>query len=480
MAYSSNTISQQDPAWKNQKLGFSNNKIGPYGCTLTCLTILVNGFGKQETPATMNAKLKALGRGSGFIDDLVVWGGLPVLYPEFSLRKVTLCRKDSQRAPLDEIDAALARGQAVLVELDRSPAAGIQNHWVVLYKKEGNDYLMNDPWTYPVDRGETKLATRYAFGRSLAKIITAVVWYEMEGTAPPPDDGMYVRVLMSAASGLRLRAQPTTASATLTVEAAGAYLRVLDDEVDTAAKIGVTGEWLHVRNLNGVEGYVAAWFVEAAENTTDTEDDSENTPADEPDETNDTPDNTNTDPPADETNDAPADETPPADDSLPGTLTVTVFPSLGRNGLRMRSQPNIGGALIGVLAGGTQLTILDNPLFAAPKVGVYGQWLHVSAPNGRKGYVAAWYVKLNEPLIDIPPADGLIVYVSPLARGGLRMRRGPSTGYRIVKTLKANSALIVLGNEEEAITKIGTTGEWLHVRDETETEGYVAAWYIVR
>ena len=705
MAYSPNTISQQDPAWKNERLGFSSHKIGPYGCTLTCLTMLVNGFGKNETPASLNQKLKGLGSRSGFIDDLVVWGGLPMLYPEFSMRKITLCRETTKPAPLDEIDAALARGQAVLVELDRSPAAGIQNHWVVLYKKEGNDYLMNDPWPYPVDSGETKLAPRYAAGRSLAKVITAVVWYEMADTAPPMDDGFYVQIAESASAGLRLRAQPTIDSVTLALIPARAFLRVVENETSARAKIGMTDEWLHIRDQNGLEGYVAAWFVDAVEN----EDDDENneTPSDNPindpaDEPNDNPNDDPIDEPVDEPNDAPisppiieklkvyvskivgerglrmrsradlggslmttlnqsteltvledADEArakigvdgawlhveigarqgyvaawlvtldpneeivedpiededpndtsiPPVDEPvdnsdeepqipptpglkvyvvrdvgsrglrmraqpslagslvstlsqsteltsledadvthtkvgvngewlhvrsgtregyvaawlvvfdldeepsidepvnedpinepndspvvpvdetpipIPETLTVTVFPSLGRNGLRMRSKPSLSGTLVGVLAGSTQLKVLDNPLFAAPKVGTYGQWLHVEAPNGRSGYVAAWYVKLDQKILNIAPPTTLIVYVTSLARGGLRMRKGPATGWGIVKTLKANSALTVLENEEEAITKIGATGQWLHVRDEAGAEGYVAAWYIVR
>lgn len=34
------------------------------------------------------------------------------------------------------------------------------------------------------------------------------------------------------------------------------------DEANPLAKIGVKGQWLHVRTDGGTEGYVAAWFVE--------------------------------------------------------------------------------------------------------------------------------------------------------------------------------------------------------------------------
>ena len=64
--------------------------------------------------------------------------------------------------------------------------------------------------------------------------------------------------------GLRLRAQPTTASDTLAFEAPGAVLTVLETEAAAKPKIGVNGQWIRVRDASSREGYVAAWYVEAA------------------------------------------------------------------------------------------------------------------------------------------------------------------------------------------------------------------------
>jgi len=68
---------------------------------------------------------------------------------------------------------------------------------------------------------------------------------------------LYVRPLED---GIRIRKQPRDGEAigavnTLTV------LESLETPEATRAKLGVTGEWLNVRLLTGVEGYVAAWFV---------------------------------------------------------------------------------------------------------------------------------------------------------------------------------------------------------------------------
>src|SRR5262245_20671092 len=64
--------------------------------------------------------------------------------------------------------------------------------------------------------------------------------------------------------GLRLRAQPTTASNTLAFEAPGTVLTVLEAEGTARAKLGVYNQWIQVRDANALEGYVAAWYVEVA------------------------------------------------------------------------------------------------------------------------------------------------------------------------------------------------------------------------
>jgi hypothetical protein len=51
-------------------------------------------------------------------------------------------------APLGQIDAALAAGQPVIVRVDASPNPGLQWHYVLLYARKGDDYLMLDPWPY--------------------------------------------------------------------------------------------------------------------------------------------------------------------------------------------------------------------------------------------------------------------------------------------------------------------------------------------
>ncbi len=231
MAFNLINYSQQDPAWKAVKIGKSSETIGHVGCALTSVAMLVSGHSYPETPKTLNAKLKSRG---GYVDAAIIWGAVTGIYPGIIYRNLVLCRDTA--APLPQIDAYLSKGQPVLVEVDSSPKAGLQTHWVVLYKKQGGDYLMLDPWPHPTESGqEVTLTSRYSHGKPLKKSITAVVFYEClqsglgdsgdtASTEPasPTEPGTYVKIPVTVDAGLRLRSAPTTASATVAIEPPGA------------------------------------------------------------------------------------------------------------------------------------------------------------------------------------------------------------------------------------------------------------------
>jgi hypothetical protein len=107
-------------------------------CTATSVAIILSGHGYSETP-------KSLGKTQNPM-------ALPARDPLGAVsqicRNVTLSHSFHvpPTTPLTQIDASIAAGQPVIVMVDNSPAAGLQTHWVVLYAKEGNDYLMLDPW----------------------------------------------------------------------------------------------------------------------------------------------------------------------------------------------------------------------------------------------------------------------------------------------------------------------------------------------
>jgi hypothetical protein len=306
MSFTPNYLSQRDSKWINEKLGFDDTvTIGTDGSTLVCLTTLVNGYGFNETPSSMNRKLKDMGSGIGFLGSLIVWPGLTRAFPQIVFRRIVVCR--DQPAPLDEINTSLDSGQPLVIEIDRSPSPGLQNHWVVLYARQGDDYLMLDPWPQPPDNAPSNLAGRYGFGRPLNEFISAIAWYDaigspaptpaqttdlnpaaeplpaltpvptplpapttsQEPTQPPtpvPPPGavpQLLRVLVSsqASAGLRLRDRPSDNGNILEVLMPGTVMTVLEPAAAAQAKIGVVNQWLNVKLPGGMIGFVAAWYV---------------------------------------------------------------------------------------------------------------------------------------------------------------------------------------------------------------------------
>ena len=476
MSFTPNYLSQRDPRWKNEQLGFDNTiTIGTDGCALTSLTMLVNGYGFNETPSTVNQKLKAMGAGGGFIGGLVIWGSLTRSFPKVVYQNII--QWNNPPADLNSIDASIAAGQPVVVELDRSPAPGLQNHWVVLYGKQGNDYLMLDPWPVPPDSGPTTLIARYGFGRQPQEFIAAAVWYLTVGpstpSAPPSGPGFYVQVPVTLVTGLNLRSTPSVSGNLITRENAGSWLKVLEPAAAAQAKIGVQDQWLNVLDSQGNSGYVAAWYIQSSSGQV-----------------------TPTPSPAPSPQPAPAPAPQPQPSSQTG-LTVMVS-SQATAGVRLRDQPNLNGNTVAFEAVGTVLTVLESPTAAQAKIGQQDQWLNVKDGSGNAGYVAAWFVVAQSggtPAPSTPTSSGttpapqppagttsasLTVVVSSQASAGLRLRDQPNENGNILLSLAPATVLQVLEPASLAQSKIGVNGQWLNVKEPGGKIGYVAAWYVVQ
>jgi len=371
--------SQQDPQWKKDILGFGDpgDTIGYVGCALTSVAMLLSGHGYAETPRTLNQKLKNV---DGFVSAGIRWGAVSQIYPKVTLKAYIPC--STSDAPLAQINAALAAGQPAIVQVDSSPADGIQTHWVVLYGRKGDDYLMLDPWPYQTDvTKEDLLLKRYAQGRTLKRAISHVILFEAYGatpTQPKPDpvstDEPCARVKDSVTWGLNVRSSidiSSMANVVATVPS-GTQLTLL--EADGPSKIGAVNQWVRVRTPQGQEGFAAAWYLESLPGQPPA-------PVTEP---ASTPATTPTSTPA----------TPPKE-KKEDKLVVVVSKAVGVSGLRLRKTPSKGGSLVAVLKAGTRLTLLEPARKAKVKIGKANQWLHVRGPKDQRGYVGAEYVTLR-------------------------------------------------------------------------------------
>ena len=384
-------LSQQDPKWKSDILGFGDpeDTIGYVGCALTSVAMLLSGHGYTETPKTLNQKLKNV---QGFVSAAIRWNSVNQVYPNVTVKSNISCT--TSPAPLELIDAAIAAGQPAIVQVDSSPAEGIQTHWVVVYEKRGEDYLMLDPWPYqPDNTREDLLMKRYSRGNPLRRAISHVILYEVFGsgpavpvstpstpdTTPVPTDripALVARVKDSVTWGLNIRSSIDTSSMANVLEVVPAGTQLILLELDGTSKIGAINQWMRIRTPNGQEGFAAAWYLEPVTDT-------HPIPVTEPAPT-----------PAQEPPVVTTPPEPPQEEKQEDKLTIVVSSAVGTSGLRLRKSPSKGGALVTVLKAGTRLTVLEPAKKAKAKIGKANQWLHVHSPGDQRGFVSAEFVSL--------------------------------------------------------------------------------------
>jgi uncharacterized protein YgiM (DUF1202 family) len=450
---------QNDDTWKNTPLGNSSQTIGSWGCLLTSVTMMLNGIGYNETPVTVNDKMKKAG---GFQGPLFIPSVLPYVWGNCAYRDMQPC--ETVPAPLAQIDAAVAAGKPVILQVDWNKQAGIQTHFVLVKQKKGDDYVLYDPYKYGGDGPdkEVLLTQRYKFnGAKLATEISAVLWFENYSLAAPeppkvekvavPADAIKV---YNTIDDLALRADPSTTGYLWKRLMKVTELTVLDPSAEARAKLGVNGQWIKVQDPEGAQGFVAAWYV-----TEDKKAASAPPVA----------------APAPTAASAPA---PAAAPLPPGAIGL--YPT---EELSFRSQPTISPeTLIRRVPATEQLVSLESAEQTKAKVGVVNQWLKVRDASKKEGYVAAWYVKYASGGSAPAPAATPAVPAGAMAlvpTEELSFRSQPTISPEtLIRRLPVTEQLISLETAEQTIAKVGVNNQWIKVQDSTKKEGYVAAWYV--
>lgn len=393
--------SQQDPQWKQDILGFGDpaDTIGYVGCALTSVAMLLSGHGYAETPKTLNKKLQAVG---GFASASIRWGSVSQIYSQVSLKSSISCVNAD--APLGLIDASIAAGQPVIVMVDNNPAPELWTHWVLLYAKEGNDYLMLDPYPYQTDiKKKTYLMPRYSQGNSLQRSIMHVIIYECYtasggistpsgtstptgtpsttgGTQPTPPVTAPVtsgrstaKVKADVAWGLNIRSTIDTSSMANVVASipAGAELTLMED--DGVSKIGAVNQWVRVRDAQGHEGFAAAWYLEKGTIVA-----SAPAPAPAPS-------------PVSEAPASSTSTTTPEPAPAPEVQKLSVI--VKSAGAKVYQTASAKSAVLATEKSGARLTVVEAASGAVDKIGKAGKWLSVKSTNNKRGYVDGGLVK---------------------------------------------------------------------------------------
>jgi hypothetical protein len=126
--------SQNDPKWKNDKMGKSTLNLGNYGCTTSCISTLGTWFGEVITPKQL-ASTENLYTPQG----LVIWRQIDNIFSKmkFMYRYYSFNEKI--------IDDYLVTNPNTVVLLN----VNNRSHWVSALKKVQAGYLCSDPYPNP-------------------------------------------------------------------------------------------------------------------------------------------------------------------------------------------------------------------------------------------------------------------------------------------------------------------------------------------
>lgn len=119
--------SQRDERWADKTVGYSNESVLDVGCLVTSVAMVAKKYGQNVTP------LEIASDGDRFY-------GLTA-YMKLPWKGVA--GRSYHRTSISDIDRELNNGNYVIVGVGGCGYGG--SHFVVLTKKEGDDYIMHDP-----------------------------------------------------------------------------------------------------------------------------------------------------------------------------------------------------------------------------------------------------------------------------------------------------------------------------------------------
>lgn len=461
---------QNDDAWKSTPLGHSKETIGSWGCLLTSVTMMLNGIGYNETPVTVNEKMKKAG---GFQGALFIPSVLPYVWGNCAYRDMQPC--ETTPAPIAQIDAAVAAGKPVILQVDWNKQVGIQTHFVLVKQKKGNDYVIYDPYKYGGDSPdkEVLLTQRYKFnGAKLSTEISAVLWFEnysIQQPEPPKKTTVPLPAekytLYTAEDDLALRAEPSVTGYLWKRMLMNSELISLEPKAKAKAKVGVQGQWIQVQDASGDQGYVAAWYLAEQKGSPASTTTSQPSSAPKP-----------------STAPTPGSAPKPGNAPSPAPVPAGALALVPTTQISLRSKPVVSpDTLLRYVDMTEQLISLEPASEAIPKVGAQNQWIKVRDAKGREGYVAAWYVKYAggstaQTTGSVPTASGAIKVRTTAEAVSLRNQPMVSDA-TLIKRVPINHEFTIteIGGE----SKVGANNQWIKVKDASH-EGYIAAWFVTR
>ncbi len=117
---------QRDSQWGNMGLGGSNYSVAEYGCLVNSVAMMATHAGKNVKPSDIASNTPAFVPGYGY------------LLHSFSVNGINVTITSVSK---DKLDDELKAGRPVIAGLFSGP-----DHFIVIVKKDGDKYIMNDPF----------------------------------------------------------------------------------------------------------------------------------------------------------------------------------------------------------------------------------------------------------------------------------------------------------------------------------------------
>ena len=117
---------QRDSQWGNMGLGGSAYTVAKYGCLVSSVAMVGSHYGKSFKPGDIAGNSSAFVPGQGY------------LYHDFDVSGSHITITNASKSLLD---SELSAGRPVIAGLYSGP-----DHFIVIIKKEGDNYIMHDPF----------------------------------------------------------------------------------------------------------------------------------------------------------------------------------------------------------------------------------------------------------------------------------------------------------------------------------------------
>jgi peptidoglycan hydrolase CwlO-like protein len=124
---------QRDSQWGNMGLGGSSYSVAEYGCLVNSVSMMASHLGKNIKPSDIAVISSAFVPGYGWLRHDFQVNSINV--------SITTYSNSNHSQVVSKLDSELNAGRSVIVGLYGGP-----DHFIVMVKKEGDNYIMHDPF----------------------------------------------------------------------------------------------------------------------------------------------------------------------------------------------------------------------------------------------------------------------------------------------------------------------------------------------